>query len=741
MPEYLTPGVYVEEIEIGAKPIEGVSTSTVGMVGVTEKGRAKGLPILVTSFADFQRKFGGYLGSSLDKDRYLPYAVEAFFRNGGQRIYIQRILLPGSTQASAKSRAGFTTRLVQDTPLVEYYKLTEQSLENLGDLGKEKGLQSLKDKKFTDVEKFLESLKSTTKDKLKDSDIPLILKHVEKGNEEALKNLKKVKLLSIRGIQKDTKLTFVKLNDDNSESDIKQEVEVVNYDIIKNEVTLKDALYYQFNKKNTLIKTDNLTDNAKVRPESFKVTAKNPGSWGNEINIEVIPVNKVWSQIVEIVGPEKNKSKIFKLKSAGGFYVGAIVQLDDQTHKQFRKIEKIVNDTIILDRQFENNQDVVDNDTPAKKRISTCEFRLVVNYGQETEIYDYLTTNPDTSNYYYNQITDKSNLIEVDNIYEDTKKYEGKNPFDQPAGDNGINIVLTGGNDGNPPASASDYIGTTGMPGSKTGIKSLEDIDEINIIAAPGITNENVQNELINQCESKKDRFAVLDMPPSVIDVEGALEHRDKYDSKYSAIYFPWVKSFDPLDQITIDIPASGYIAGIYARSDNTRGVHKAPANEVVLGAVDVKIPIGKGEQDILNPKGVNCIRSFSGRGIRVWGARTISSDSLWKYINVRRLFIYLEKSIEQGTQWVVFEPNDEKLWARVRQTITQFLTTVWREGALMGTTPEEAFFVKCDRTTMTQDDIDNRRLICVIGVAPVKPAEFVIFRIAQWTGGSSVTE
>jgi phage tail sheath protein FI len=165
--------------------------------------------------------------------------------------------------------------------------------------------------------------------------------------------------------------------------------------------------------------------------------------------------------------------------------------------------------------------------------------------------------------------------------------------------------------------------------------------------------------------------------------------------------------------------------------------VHKAPANEIVRGALELKVAITKGEQDILNPKGINCIRAFPGRGIRVWGARTTASDNLWKYVNVRRLFLYLEESIDEGTQWVVFEPHDEKLWARVRQSVSEFLTRVWRDGALMGKTPEEAFFVKCDRTTMTQNDIDTGKLICIIGVAPVKPAEFVIFRIAQWTAGA----
>jgi phage tail sheath protein FI len=188
-------------------------------------------------------------------------------------------------------------------------------------------------------------------------------------------------------------------------------------------------------------------------------------------------------------------------------------------------------------------------------------------------------------------------------------------------------------------------------------------------------------------------------------------------------------------------IPPSGHVAGIYAKTDIERGVHKAPANVVVAGTTGLEFQINKREQDILNPRGVNCLRYFPGRGRRVWGARTCSTNTLWKYINVRRLFIYIEESIEEGTQWVVFEPNNEKLWARVVQTITQFLTTVWRTGALMGLKAEEAFFVKCDRTTMTQDDIDNGRLICIIGIAPTKPAEFVIFRLTQFSGGTDVEE
>jgi phage tail sheath protein FI len=219
--------------------------------------------------------------------------------------------------------------------------------------------------------------------------------------------------------------------------------------------------------------------------------------------------------------------------------------------------------------------------------------------------------------------------------------------------------------------------------------------------------------------------------------------------SKYGAFYFPWIRVLDPVSGVPIEIPPGGHIAGIYARSDIERGVHKAPANEVIRGlyldpqnpASGLQFQFSKGHQDILNPRGVNVLRNFPGRGNLVWGARTTTLDPDWKYVNVRRLFIFVEESIEEATQWVVFEPNDEPLWARVRRTVSDFLTRLWMDGMLQGRTKEEAYFVRCDRTTMTQADIDNGRLIILIGIAPVKPAEFVIFRIGQWTGGSEVTE
>ncbi len=281
-------------------------------------------------------------------------------------------------------------------------------------------------------------------------------------------------------------------------------------------------------------------------------------------------------------------------------------------------------------------------------------------------------------------------------------------------------------------------------PENRTGLYSLRNIEEISIIAAPGRTSAQLQGDLISQCESMRYRFAVLDGPRPPTDTLSDVQfQRQQLDTKYAALYHPWLLIPDPYPvnpaQIAeYPVPPSGHILGVYARTDIDRGVHKAPANEVVRGVIGLRRLLNKEQHDILNPYpvNINVIRDFrsNNRGIRVYGGRCITSDPDWKYVNVRRLLIFIEASIDRGLQWVVFEPNAEPLWARVRRTISNFLTTVWRNGALEGTTREEAYFVKCDRTTMTQADIDNGRLICVIGVAPVKPAEFVIIRIGLWT-------
>ena len=315
------------------------------------------------------------------------------------------------------------------------------------------------------------------------------------------------------------------------------------------------------------------------------------------------------------------------------------------------------------------------------------------------------------------------------------------------------NVALSGGAATMPTrVSPDDYVGNSA---DRTGFAGLEAVDEVTMLSVPDLMSvyeqgtidlegvQAVQLAMIAHCELMGDRVAILDAPPG-LNAQQVKEWRvDKagYDSKYATLYWPWVKVFDPLSGTAIHVPPSGHVAGIWARNDDTRGVHKAPANEVIRGAISLELNITKGEHDQLNPNGINCIRSFPGRGIRVWGARTISSDPSWRYLNVRRLFNYVEESIFEGTQWVVFEPNDMRLWGRVKRTINSFLLRVWRDGALFGATPDQAFFVKCDEENNPAEVRDAGQLIVDIGIAPVKPAEFVVFRIAQFSGGAAVSE
>jgi hypothetical protein len=317
--------------------------------------------------------------------------------------------------------------------------------------------------------------------------------------------------------------------------------------------------------------------------------------------------------------------------------------------------------------------------------------------------------------------------------------------------------LLAGGSDGNLPNQQS-YRGqealrdpSTGAFIESSGLRAFEDVEDISMVAAPGYSarytgldgaaNEarwsSIVQELIIHSEIRmRYRVALLDSPNDFV-LSEIRNFRGRFDSTHGALYYPWVTVIDPLDpdgRREINLPPSGFVAGICARSDVRHGVFKAPANEVVLGAIGFEKLLNKAQQDVLNPEGINCFRFFEGRGYRLWGARTISSDPEWKYLNVRRYFAYLERSIDRGTQWAVFENNNEALWTNVRRTIEDFLFNEWRNGALMGAKPEQGFFVRCDRSTMTQNDLDNGRLICLIGVAVVKPAEYVIFRIGQWT-------
>jgi uncharacterized protein len=459
---------------------------------------------------------------------------------------------------------------------------------------------------------------------------------------------------------------------------------------------------------------------ASSKGDFFSVTAKNPGAWANAVEIHCEPSSKAKTQIYEDLG-----NGAYRVKNSSGFNEGDTVTFSDGSAKITSKVVQARDNMIELSPALEG--DVVDNGLLPVKVLTTNEFTMHIVYGDEVETYENCSFNVSASNY-VDKAASRSALVNV----------QAKNDANVAAlfGDHAkYSAVLSGGSDGSLSGiSPSNFIGEDNGPGKRTGIQSFVDNDQVSIMAIPGVTEPAVQLALVAHCENLGSRFAILDIPREKTKVPDVLTHRDMFDSSYAAMYNPWLQVFDPLEKRNVMVPPSGSVAGVYARSDSTRGVEKAPANEVVRGVTGLDVQYNKGEQDILNPKGVNLIRTFSGQGIRIWGARTTSSNALWKYINIRRLFIFVEESIKAGTNWVVFEPNDERLWARVHRTIDAFLTRVWRGGALMGSSPGEAFFIDISRNTMTQDDIDNGRLICVIGIAPVKPAEFVIFRITQKT-------
>jgi Bacteriophage tail sheath protein len=376
-------------------------------------------------------------------------------------------------------------------------------------------------------------------------------------------------------------------------------------------------------------------------------------------------------------------------------------------------------------------------------------FKLIVKDGDKTVESFNVSAKKGSRTYVVNQVKERSKLITV---AEDAPNAQLARPDNQTVALPAPAPAPTGNSDEQQQPGPDQYLGDSA---DRTGFGGLEAVDEISMVAVPDLMAayqrgaidleevKAVQLGLIAHCELMGDRVAIIDPPPGLNARQIRVWRQETagYDSKYAALYYPWIKTFDPATAQTRMIPPSGHMAGIWARNDAERGVHKAPANEVIRGAVDLELQITRGEQDLLNPIGVNCIRAFPGRGIRVWGARTLSSDPAWRYLNVRRYFNYLEESILLGTQWVVFEPNDHALWARIRRNVSAFLVGEWRSGALFGAQPEQAFYVKCDEESNPPESVDLGRVICEIGVSPVKPAEFVIFRLAQLSSGGAELE
>jgi phage tail sheath protein FI len=622
MPEYLAPGVYVEEVSFRSKSIEGVPTSTTGFAGMTRFGPVQypggpktSEPRLITSFTEFEQVYGGLEPLKMptraaERLCFTAHAARAFFNNGGKRLYISRVYHAGTPEAPNFGAARLAIP-VSDTFATwkarwpgEYGNaLVETKIVRSGNVA------------FPDPALGVQARRAKAGS---------VVEVLPGGSAIPLRNAP-LTLANLRVVQVDPN-------------------------------TGQQSFLDQAGATPAL----GATDIVMVCELQVVVT---------------VTADRV--DAYDELGADPQQKR----------YVGKILQRDDPEDE---------NAVVWLDWDAAGSADPVPAFLPARLMAA---LRGTANPGAPTRLEGGL-----------------------DGAEADPDLLKGLEASPDDA-----NIKATG-------------------------LTALGEVDDIAIVAMPdagAYENEDQRvvatGYLLEHAEILKYRIAVVDGPRGA-SMNEIRKFRGKFDSKYGALYHPWVEILDPLERPTQGapptkrlLPPCGFVTGIYARSDIERGVHKAPANEVVRGLTRFELNINKARQDVLNPEGINALRFFEGRGNRVWGARTMSSDPEWKYVNVRRLFIYIEHSIDKGTQFAVFEPNNPQLWANVRQALEDFLLVLWRDGALLGDKPEQAFFVRCDRTTMTQNDLDNGRLICLIGVAPTKPAEFVIFRIGQFTADAKI--
>lgn len=613
MPEYLAPGVFVEETHFRGKNIEGVSTSITGFIGQCCYGPVNGIPAPVNSLNEYKNKFGGFEPLTLNgvvTENYLTYSVKSFFDNGGKRLYISRIYHPSHD----------TGDLIRDI-----------------DADRARGIELLKG-----VVRFKACFPGAIGNTFK-----LYIEGMRSGN--LLRNQ-----------------ALIGLN----HGDV---VEVV-----------PDA----------------------SGPKNLSITE----SGQDALSYDHLYVARV----------HHNNPTQIELLDRNGHTLTNL----DHLHSIQKITQTVVVDALGFHERYEALSCFSDSD------------RFIGNILKSHD-YNYSVDSPGTENNTVFLEIDELPVAEIDKLTFTLDLFSEL--MSSPCN----NQVFSHGKDGEV-CIPEDYQGR-GEGGEASGLKALVELDDISVVAAPGSSalpnlshQQEIRKLLITHCEKLRYRFVILSAQQDA-DLSDVRKIRSEYDSSYAALYYPWlVVDSARQDEHTINIPPEGAIAGIYARTDIERGVHNAPANEVVRGIQKFSLDITRDMQEILNPEGINCLTDIAGRGYRVWGARTMSSDPEWKYVSVRRLLIFLEHSIQRGTEWAVFEPVGQSLFQTIRMSIGTFLVEVWRSGALMGATVDEAFFVRCDKTTMTQTDIDNGRLVCVIGIAPTKPAEFVVFRIGQWTADAN---
>ncbi len=633
MPEYLAPGVFVEETSFRQKTIEGVGTSTAAFVGPTRFGPSRGAPELLAGFGDFERIYGGLdqlefgaEGAPTDEvHNFMAHAVRAFFENGGKRLYVART-------ANGTDPAGAAVV----TPAGDGQPDPPESVRFAARYPGRAGNFSVS----VDIVVGPQGLQTTNG-----------VHRIQGAREYDLVWVDGTLFWLEDAFDDDASVWTYRLRTSDPDDDASAEGLVTGLD-----------------------------GDESVHLITANVTVGRLGRFMDE---------QTWTGLA--LHPQHTNA------------LTTVFAADPP----FRATELYV--PLVVDTDLANGVSIAQVLLSAPVRPEVVADREL---DAGTTLADTMTS--------FAAPTDESFPRE-------------------------IAIRLTGGSDGEAPTSAA-YEGDEDAAGDKSGLLAIGDLSDVSMVAAPGSTAGygaleadgqadvlTTQSLLIGHAERLRYRIAVLDAPDHQV-VSDMVAYRGRFDSTHAALYYPWVTVFDPITRSEQDLPPSGFVTGIYARNDVERGVHKAPANEVVRLAVGFEVPINTAQQDVLNPQGVNCFRAMEGRGLRLWGARTITSDPEWKYVNLRRYFAFLESSIDRGTQWAVFEPNGERLWANVKRTVEDFLANEFVSGHLLGTKPEESYFVRCDRTTMTQNDIDNGRLVCLIGVAPLRPAEFVIFRIGQKT-------
>jgi phage tail sheath protein FI len=644
MPEYLAPGVFVEEVSYRAKSIEGVSTTTTGFIGPTRYGPVDVEPDIVTSLVEYERVYGDrqrlvFADRPAPIDNFMWHAVRAFFENGGKRLYVQRTFNPTAT---TKGFASVAIGAAKDG-LVVRSRFPGQSGTRRVRIALEPGPNVL-------ALEPVPGAPSTTRTVL-------------------------------RGLQEGDVVWISRT------APVPPAARVGDFYLATSAVT-PDGVAWTFR-------------NSTLAPPAIELGDLKPDHDPSKTD----QVRVITATVTVLPTEEDGLTQVWS---------GLALH---PSHHSFGAPDSLLH-------QFDPHPENI-----AWRRS----IPIVVERNDPTDIADGL------------------NLLNVLLGRSAKGALPGPNPSALEAAlrklgtsvdERTTPLLLSGGDDGDRPT-AAEYEGNPSSVDDKSGLKAFEDLEDISIVAAPGSTYgfENgyranastIIQLLISHCERMRYRIAVLDAGNGQ-DISQVRAMRATLDSKHAALYYPWIRVQDPVSQQEIHLPPSGFVAGIYARNDVERAVYKAPANEVVTLALGFERTLNKAQQEVLNPEGVNCLRFFEGRGNRLWGARTISSDPEWKYVSLRRYFAYLERSIDVGTQWAVFEPNGPTLWANVRRTVSDFLLNEFMVGAFVGDKPEKSYFVKCDRSTMTQNDLDNGRLVCLVGVAVVKPAEFVIFRIGQWT-------